>query len=212
MKKAAVPSIFVAVVLLAVGVIVEAQQPAKVPRIGYLTGTSAPTTTTPDLNADAFRQGLRDLGYIEGKNIQVEYRYREGKPDRGPSLVTELLQLKIDVIVSPDGAGILAAKQATKTIPIVIVTNQDPIAAGYIDSLARPGGNITGLTRFTRELSGKRLELLKEVIPTISRVRVFLDVDSSYAGDAFKDYTAAARALKIQLQSLEVRGPKPNLD
>jgi putative tryptophan/tyrosine transport system substrate-binding protein len=212
MKKAAVPSIFVAVVLLAVGVIVEAQQPAKVPRIGYLTGTSAPTTTTPDLNADAFRQGLRDLGYIEGKNIQVEYRYREGKPDRGPSLVTELLQLKIDVIVSPDGAGILAAKQATKTIPIVIVTNQDPIAAGYIDSLARPGGNITGLTRFTRELSGKRLELLKEVIPTISRVRVFLDVDSSYAGDAFKDYTAAARALKIQLQSLEVRGPKPNFE
>src|SRR5258708_6850251 len=111
--------------ILAPGFPAEAQQTGKVPRVGYLTGTRAPTVTTPDLNADAFREGLRDLGYVEGKNILIEYRYREGKPDRAPSLVTELMQLKVDVLVSPDLAGILAAKQATKTIPIVLVTNYD---------------------------------------------------------------------------------------
>jgi putative ABC transport system substrate-binding protein len=189
-----------------------AQQPAKVPRIGYLTGTSAPTVSAPDLNADAFLRGLRDLGYIEGKNILIEYRYREGKPDRAPSLVNELLQLKVDALVSPDAAGILAAKQATQTVPIVMVINQDPVAEGLVDSLARPGGNITGLTRLTRELSGKRLELLKEIVPTISRVGVLLDADSATAAKAFKDYEAAGRALKITLQPLKVRNSSPDFD
>jgi putative tryptophan/tyrosine transport system substrate-binding protein len=187
-----------------------AQQPTKVPRIGYVTGSSVPTATTPDLNADAFRQGLRDLGYIEEKTILVEYRYAEGNLDRIPSLLGELMQLKVDVLVTP--VSILAAKQATKTIPIVMVTNQDPVAEGFVDSLARPGGNITGLTRLTRELSGKRLELLKEVVPTLSHVGVFLNADSPTAGNALKDYEAAARALKTQLQSLEVRGPNPNFE
>src|SRR5919108_1061904 len=128
----------------------EAQQPEKVPRIGFLSNLVSPSPTTPDLVAEAFRQGLRDLGYIEGKNIVVEYRYSEGIADRLPGLATELMQLKVDVLVSASLTGIRAAKQATKTIPIVLVTTADPVAAGLVDSLARPGGNITGLTRLTR--------------------------------------------------------------
>jgi putative tryptophan/tyrosine transport system substrate-binding protein len=202
----------VTLLFLTASTFADAQQAVKVPRIGYLTGTSAPTITTPDLNADAFRQGLRDIGYIEGKTILVEYRYIEAKEDRIPSLVAELIQLKVDVLVSPTLSGIRAAMQATKITPIVMVTNFDPVALGLIDSLARPGGNITGLTRFTRELSGKRLELLKEVVPTISRVGVLLDADSTSAGNYFKDYEAAARSLKIQLQSLEVRSSNPDFE
>ena len=128
----------------------------------------------PGPQVEGFRQGLRDLGYIEGKNILVEYRYIEGKSDRIPSLVAELVQLKVDVLVLGPLPAIRAAKQATKTIPIVMVTTQDPVAAGFVDSLARPGGNITGLTRLQRELSGKRLELLKEAVPGISRVGALL--------------------------------------
>jgi len=190
--------------------IVDAQQPKKVPRIGYLSGRGDPST--PDPLADAFRQGLRDLGYIEGKNILVEYRYAEGKLDRIPSLVAELVQLKVDVLVSPTLPAIRAAKQTTKTIPIVMLTNVDPVATGIVDSLARPGGNITGLARFMTELSGKRLELLKEVVPKISHVGVLWDADDPDAAIGFKEYEAAARALKIQLQSLEVRGPNPDLE
>ena len=122
----------------------QAQQPTKVPRIGYVTVTD--DLSSPSPNLQAFRQGLRDLGYVEGKNIVIEFRSAEGKPDRIPSLVTELVQLKVDVLVSQATGGILAAKQATKTIPIVMVTVQDPVARGLIDSLARPGGNITGLS------------------------------------------------------------------
>jgi putative ABC transport system substrate-binding protein len=178
-----------------------AQQPAKVPRIGYLTGSSPPTNTTPDLNADAFRQGLRDLGYVEGKNIVVDYRYLEGKDERNPTFLAELLQLKVDVLVPISLSSIRAAKEATKTIPIVMVTNFDPVAIGLVDSLANPGGNLTGLTRFTRELSGKRLELLKELLPKVSRVGV-LEAASARPIPYFKDYEPAADALKIQLESL----------
>jgi len=185
--------------LLALCFAAEAQQPAKVPRIGYLTGSSPPTGTTPDRNADAFQQGLRDLGYVEGKNIVVEYRYLEGKDDRNPTLLAELLQLKVDVLVVISMSSIRAAKQATKTIPIVMVTNFDPVATGLVDSLANPGGNLTGLTRFTRELSGKRLELFKEVVPKLSRVGV-LSTDSR----AFEAYEASARSLKISLQAVDV--------
>ena len=190
---------------------VEAQQSGKVPRIGYLTGTREPTRDAPDANRDAFRQGLRDLGYIEGKNIQVEYRYGAVNPDRAANLVAELVQLKVDVIVSPTQPGILAAKQATKTIPIVMVTNQDPVATGMVDSLARPGGNITGVTRLTRELSGKRLELFNEMVPTISRVAVLM-ADTTTARNSYKDYEAGARALKLTLQSLEVRSSSPDFE
>ena len=196
-------------ILAGCGAIAEAQQPAKVPRIGFLAGGS-PSSESP--RVEAFRQGLRDLRYIEGKNILVEYRYAEGKLDRVPGLVAEFVQLKVDVLVSGNFGAIRAAKQATKTIPIVMVTTQDPVAVGLVDSLARPGGNITGLTRLTRELSGKRLELLKEVLPTISRVGVLGNADNSSAAIAFKEYEAAARTLKVQFQSLEVRGPNPDLE
>jgi len=208
MKKAALGSMLFAGALLAVAVTVEAQQPTKVPRIGYLSGAGDPSNPGP--NVEAFRRGLQELGYIEGKNILVEYRYIEGKRDRVPSLVAELVQLKVDVLVSPNLPAIRAAKQATKTIPIVMVINWDPVAEGLIDSLARPGGNITGLSRLTRDLSGKRLELLKEVVPGISRVGVLDDADAYLK--AFKDYQAAGRALKIQLQSLEIRGPNPDVE
>lgn len=191
---------------------VEAYQLAKVPRIGYLTGTQEPTRDSPDTNRDAFRQGLRDLGYIERKNIFVEYRYAATNPDRATSLVAELLHLQVDVIVSPVASGILAAQEATKTIPIVIVTNQDPVAMGLANSFARPGGNITGLTRFTRELAGKRLELLKEIVATTSGVAVLLDAESTVARNAFREYETAGKALKIPLQSLGLRSSKSDFE
>src|SRR5215467_7377442 len=205
--------LLIAALLLTVS-IAEAQQPKKVPRIGYVSQSSA---NDPGLGLTAFRQGLRDIGYVEGKNILVEYRYAENKLDRVPNLVDELVQLKVDVLVVTTRRAIIAAKQATKTIPIVMVTTQDPVATGIIDSLARPSGNITGLSRLTQELSGKRLELLKEAVPTISRVGVLWNATSTAGGESgsaagFKEYEAAARMLQIQFRSLEVRGPSPNLE
>jgi len=185
-----------------------AQQPARIPRIGILSPSGDPSAPGPQV--EGFRQGLRDLGYIEEKNIRIEYRYIEGKLDRVPSLVAELVQLKVDVLVVGSLVAIRAAKDATKTIPIVMMIVDDPVALGIVDSLARPGGNITGFTRLTRELSGKRLELLKEAVPGISRVGVLWDADAPGPAIAFKEYEAAARALKIQLVSLEVRGPNPD--
>jgi putative ABC transport system substrate-binding protein len=200
------------VMLLPRPLLADAQQPGQVPRVGYLTGTREPTRDAPDANRDAFRRGLRDLGYIEEKNIQIEYRYGAGRTDRAASLVAELIKLNVDVLVSPAFPAISAAKQVTKTIPIIMVINQDPVATGIIDSLARPGGNITGVSRLTRELSGKRLELLKEIVPAMSRVGVLVDGDSRPSRDAFKDYEAAAHALKITLQPLEIRNANPDFD
>jgi len=194
--------------LLTLSFPVDAQQPQKIPRIGYLAQRNTPTPTTPDPAADAFQQGLRDLGYLEGKTILVEYRYAEGSEDRLRALVAGLVQLKSEVIVSPTFQAIRVAKQATKAIPIVMVVTVDPVAAGLIDSLARPGGNVTGVTRLTRELSGKRLELVKEVLPTVSHVGVLRDAEAT----AFKDYEIPARALKIKLQSLDVRNPKVDFE
>jgi putative tryptophan/tyrosine transport system substrate-binding protein len=208
MKSAAVPSILVVVVLLAVAVIAEAQEPKKVPRIAYLSNSDSATEST---RSEAFRRGLRDLGYIEGKNILVEYRDAEGNNERMPSLVAELVQLKVDVLVVGSLPSMRAAKQATKRIPIVMVTTQDPVATGFIESLARPGGNITGVTSLQRELSGKRLELLKELNPGISRVGAFVSSAQVAIGD-FKPYEAPARALKLQLQLIEVRGLNPDID
>jgi putative tryptophan/tyrosine transport system substrate-binding protein len=184
----------------------EAQQAGNVHRIGFLSGTSLDAPTT-----DGFRQGLRDLGYIEGKNILVEYRF-DVNPERFPSHVAELVELKVDVLATGNLAAIRAAKQATKTIPIVMVTTVDPVATGLVDSLAHPGGNITGLTRLTRELSGKRLELLREVVPRMSRVGVLWDADDPGAVNGFKEYDTAKRALKIPIQSLEVRSSNPDFE
>jgi putative ABC transport system substrate-binding protein len=182
----------------------EAQQPAKIPRIGYVAQRNKPTVATPDLAAASFQEGLRTLGYIEGKNVVFEYRYAEGSEDRLRSLLADLVQLKVDVIVSPTFQAIRVAKQATKTIPIVMIVTVDPVESGLIDSLPRPGGNVIGLTRLTRELSGKRLEFLKEVVPTLSNVGVLRDADAT----AFKDYEVPARALEIKLQPLNVRSAK----
>jgi len=193
-------------VLLTVSV-VKAQQTARIPRIGFVAGSREGTSI------GAFQRGLRDLGYIDGKHIQVEYRYAEGNVDRIPTLVNELVQLKVDVLVVITLIGIRAAKEATKTIPIVMVTTQDPVATGIIDSLGRPGGNITGVTTLTRDLNGKRLELLKETVVGISRVGVLWDTNAGPGpAIAFKEYEASAGGLKIQLQSLAVRGPNPDFD
>jgi putative tryptophan/tyrosine transport system substrate-binding protein len=186
----------------------QAQQPAKVHRIGYLS-TNGDASNPPPF-VEAFRQGLRDLGYVEGKNILVEYRYHEGKVDRVPGLVAELVRLKLDALVVVPSPAIRAAKQATKTIPIVMVTTQDPVATGIVDSLARPGGNITGVTRLTRDLNGKRLELFKEAVPTISRVGVLLEANSTSGRIHLSEYDAAARPLNIRLQSLEVQRQNPD--
>jgi ABC-type uncharacterized transport system substrate-binding protein len=196
-------------VLLALCSSAEAQQPAKIPRIGYVSGTGS--TSDPGPYVEALRQGLRDLGYIDGKNIVIEYRGAEAKLDLIPSLVNELVQLKVDVLVVPILSAARAAKQATKTIPIVMVTG-DPVAAGIVDSLARPGGNLTGLATLNPSLSGKRLELLKEVVPQLSRVGVLWQPVPDDPSTTFEEYKAAARALKVQVQSLEVRGPNLDLD
>jgi putative ABC transport system substrate-binding protein len=187
-----------------------AQQPTKIPRIGYLSATGNASNQGPYV--EALRQRLRDLGHVEGKSIVIEYRGAEGKSDRIPSIVAELVQLQVDVLVVPTSpTAIRAAKQATKTIPIVMVTLADPVANGLVDSLARPGGNITGLATLQRDLSGKRLELLAEVVPRVSRVGILLDADSSVSAHIFQEYETVARELKIQLQSLDVRRPNPDL-
>ena len=197
--------------LVMAGAVVEAQQTGKIPRIGYVSGYGDPKTPGPLV--EGFRQGLSDLGYIEGKNIVVEYRYIEEGLDRVPGLVAELVRLKVDVLVATFTLAIRAAKQATKTIPIVMASPTDPVAAGFVDTLARPGGNITGVVSLSRELSGKRLELLKEAVPRISRVGVLWDGNGAPGvAIAFKEYEAAARSLKLEFQSLEVRGPDPDVD
>ena len=155
--------------LMALSFPAKAQQPAKIPRIGYL---SAISLSTSPARIEAFLQGLRDLGYVEGKNIVIEYRFAEGKLDRLPALAVELVRLKVDVIVTIASRETRAAKEATNTIPIVMTNEGDPVGTGLVASLARPGGNITGLSTFTAELSGKRLELLKEIVPNLSRVAV----------------------------------------
>jgi putative ABC transport system substrate-binding protein len=143
------------------------QQPEKVPRIGYLTAASPSTISS---RIEAFRQGLRELGYVEGKSIVIEYRYAEGKLEHLPSLAAQLVRLKVDVIVTGGPGATLPAKEATVTIPIVMAQDTDPVRNGFVASLARPGGNITGLSVLSPELSGKRLEILKEVLPKLSRV------------------------------------------
>lgn len=200
--------LFFFVLLFAFCSSVQAQQPKRIPRIGFVSSVGSANAPGPHL--DAFREGLRDLGYTEGKNFVLELRYVEGRSDRVPSLVAELVQLKVDVLVLRSQPAIRAAKEATKTIPIVISTTQDPVTAGFIDSLARPGANITGVTTLQRELSGKRLELLKEVVPGISRVAAL--ASAIQARTDFKLYEAPARALKLELQLIKIESPKPDFD
>src|SRR5262249_29963069 len=205
MNKAAAPSILIAIVLLALGVIAEAQQPKIVPRIGFL--RSLPLSANP-YRIDAFRQGLRELGYVEGKNIVIEWRSAEEKLDRLPALAAELVRLKVDVIVTPGPTPTRAAKAATATIPIVMTQDPDPVGNGFVASLARPGGNITGLSTLAPEISGKQLELLKETLPKTSRVAVL--GTSTAPGQALhlREIGLAAGPLSVQLQSLDVLGPK----
>ena len=205
MKKAAVPSILVAVVLLAVVVIAEGQQPKKVPLIGYLSTSGAATDST---RSEALRLALRELGYIEGQHIAIEYRYTEGKRDRAPELAAELVRLKVDLmVVAGGGRTVRAAMNATKTIPIVMVgAGIDPVEAGHVESLARPGGNVTGITNLTGELGGKRLELLKEAVPKLARVAVLYDPAALSSVHEVKEVLpAAARALGLTIQPWEVR-------
>ena len=205
MTKAGVPSILVAVVLLVVEVIAEAQQPAKVPRIGILSASA------PSLNPDrteAFRQGLRELGYVEGKDIVIEYRYAGGKFDRLPALAAELVRLKVDVIVTRGAAPTRSAKEVSNTIPIVMSSGGDPVTDGFVASLARPGGNITGLSTLAPEISGKQLELLKEIVPRLSRVAVLGTSTIPGHAQSLREIELAAGAFKVRLQYLDVLGPK----
>jgi putative ABC transport system substrate-binding protein len=191
--------------LLAPCFAVEAQQPKKIPRIGYLSSQDSAREST---RSEAIRLALSERGYIEGQNIAIEYRYAEGNPDRYPELAAELVRLKVDIIVVAGGsAPIRAAKNATKTIPIVMGgTPNDPVEAGLVDSLARPGGNVIGVTNLSRELGGKRLELLKEAVPKVARVAVLYDTVSPASVLEVKELLpVAARALRLTLQPWEVR-------
>jgi len=182
----------------------EAQQARKVPRIGYLTATSLSSNVA---RIDAFRQGLRELGYVEGKNILIEWRSGEGKLERQGELAAELVRLKVDVIITSGPTITRAAKEATVTIPIVMAFDSDPIGNGFIASLARPGGNITGLSALAPELSGKQLELLKEIVPKLSRVAVLGNSSEPANPKTLKEIELAAGAFGVQLQSLDVLGP-----
>jgi ABC-type uncharacterized transport system substrate-binding protein len=184
---------------------VEAQQAEKVPRIGYLSGS--PPSAVAQLN-EAFRQGLRELGYMEGKNIIIEWRSGEGKRDRLPALAAELVRLKVDLIVTAGPLVTRAAKEATSTIPIVMAQDPDPVGNGFVASLVRPGGNITGLSRLAPELSGKQLELLKEIVPKLSRVAVFGTSTRPGNAQTLREVELAAGAFGVQLQYLDILSPK----
>jgi len=183
----------------------QAQQPTKVPRIGYVNASSP--ATNPD-RIEAFRIGLRELGYVEGKNIVIEYRYAEGKLDRLPALLAELGRLKVDVIVTAGPPGTRAAKEAAVTIPIVMGFDNDPVGNGFVASLARPGGNITGLATLAPELSGKQLELLREIVPRLFRVAVLGTSTQPGTAQSLREVELAAGAFKVQLQYRDILDPK----
>ena len=190
------------ILILVVGTLAEAQQPKKVPRVGYL------SISPPNPRQEMFRQGMRELGYVEGKNIIIEWRNGGGKRDRGRALAEELVRLKVDVIVTGGPGATRPVSDATKTIPIVMTQDNDPVGNGFVASLAHPGGNITGLSSLAAELSGKRLELLKEVVPNLSRVTILgSKAQQSYA-ESVKETQLAATVLKLELQYLDVSGPK----
>ena len=191
-----------ATLILATTHLAEAQQPTKVFRIGYLGGNS------PNLRSERFRQGLRELGYVEGKNIVIEWRHHGGKLDRLPALADELVRLKVDIIMTVGAPAARAAKGATVTIPVVMMQVGDPVGSGFVASLARPGGNITGLSSLAPELGGKRLELLKEIVPRLTRVAVFGTSTSPDTAQSLSEVDLAAKAFGVKLQYLDVLSPK----
>ena len=195
----------IAFVLVTVGAVAQAQPPTKIPRIGFLIASS-PSTIAPRL--EAFRQGLRELGYAEGKNIVIEFRYAEGKVDRMPDLAAQLVRLKVDIIFSTGPQSTRAAKEATSTIPIVMGFDNDPVGNGFVASLARPGWNITGLSTLAPEISGKQLDLLKEIVPRLSRVAVFGTSTQPGNAQALKEIELAAGTLGVKFQFLDIPGPK----
>jgi putative ABC transport system substrate-binding protein len=189
--------------LYALCVAAEAQQPTKVPRIGYLSNGDPATEST---RSEGIRRALRERGYLEGQNIAIEYRYTEGKRDRLPELLAELVRLKVDIIVTTGGAPVIrAAKNATKTIPIVMSgAGIDPVVAGFVESLARPGGNVTGITNFSNELGGKRLELFKDAIPKLGNLAILYSPrNPGISREVKENFPVAARALKLNLQYWE---------
>jgi putative tryptophan/tyrosine transport system substrate-binding protein len=189
--------------LFALSFPVEAQQPTrKVPRIGFLTIGSASSVTS---RYDAFRQGLRELGYVEGQNIVIEWRFAEGKREELPALANDLVRLKVDVIVTAGTTATAPATRATTTIPIVMAYSADPVGTGLVASLSRPGGNVTGLTEISPDLAGKRLELIREAVPRTTRVAVLWDSSRPANIDVLKEIDAAARAYGVRVRSLEVR-------
>jgi putative ABC transport system substrate-binding protein len=205
MSKKVMGLVALGAVIFALCLPAEAQQRTKIPRIGYLAGANLSASAN---RIEPFRQGLRELGYIEGKNIIIEYRSADGKLARLPALAAELVRLKVDIIV-PAGAGSTrAAKEATTTIPIVMTNEGDPVGTGIVASLARPGGNITGLSTLAPELSGKRLELLREIVPKLSRVAVFGTSTQPGNAENLTDVELAAKSFGMQLQHLDVLDPK----
>jgi putative ABC transport system substrate-binding protein len=192
----------IVVALPVCGARAEAQQPKKVPRIGFL---SAVPLSSMSARVEALRQGLRELGYVEGQNIVLEYRFAEGKPDQVSHNAAELVRLKVDAIVTAGATDTGAAKKATSTIPIVMAFDSDPVGSGFVASLARPGGNITGLSSLSPEISGKQLELLKDIVPRLSRVTVFWTSIDPGSAQALKETEGAARAVALRLQYLEVQ-------
>ena len=208
MKKAAVPSILVAVVLLALGVTAEAQRTGKIFRIGFLDDSTASSIT---VRLETFRQELIKLGWIEGKNVVLEYRFAEGKLERLPELAADLVRLKVDLIMAQGTPGTLAAKNVTTTIPIVMINAGDPVGAGLVASLARPGGNVTGCSSLASELITKRLEVLKDAVPRLSRVGV-LRTPGCNTDLQLKELRAAATALKLRLEEIDTQRDAKGLE
>ncbi|HEX2928854.1 MAG TPA: ABC transporter substrate-binding protein [Candidatus Binatia bacterium] len=201
-KRAAAPLVLIAVILLAVAVVTEAQQQAKTFKVGWL---ESATTDRGSRLGDIFLRRLAELGFVEGKNIAFEYRSANNKLDRLPALVDELVRLNVDVLLTSATPATIAAKNATKTIPIVFMQLAvDPVAAGFVDSLARPGGNITGLTNIAAELAGKRLEILKETVPKLSRVALMWEPKNAGSAQTWKESQLPAKELGLQLHSMEV--------
>jgi putative ABC transport system substrate-binding protein len=205
MNKPGWSSILVATLVLVLGFAAQAQQQPKIPRIGFLTNNSSTGLAAAD---EAFRQGLRTLGYVEGKSLVIEYRYGEGKVGRLAEMAAELVRLKVDVIVTGGPTASRAAKEATSTIPIVMASDPDPVANGFVASLARPSGNITGLATLSPELGGKRLELSKEILPKLSRVAVLGTSTTPGTAQELKEAELAAGAFGVKLQYLNVLDPK----
>jgi ABC-type uncharacterized transport system substrate-binding protein len=205
MKKTFLLSILVVALQFAAGVKAQAQQPARILRIGFL-GATSPSVESARI--EAFRQGMHELGYVEGKSIVIEWRWAEGKFDRLPELAAELVRLKVEVIVTGGSTSSGAAKKVTTTVPIVMAQVNDPVGSGLVASLARPGGNMTGLATLAPEISGKQLELLKEIVPKLSRVAVLGTSTAPGNAQALKEAELSARAFKIQLQYLDILVPK----